>query len=104
MKRILFVALFAVSINASAGVDVCREGPHAIRSFVIARDGGTPIETVLDSLKIQSAADPQWELKGFYQDMARKVYQFPQWDADHLIDTFFQTCFIRSVPPTLSIP
>jgi len=104
MKSLLIAVLLSISINAYAGVDVCKHGPRAISSFVTARDGGTSYEVVKDSLKITSASDPQWELKGFYLDMAGWVYQHPDWDTNYLINTLFQSCVARQQMPFLSIP
>ncbi|MEX3914896.1 hypothetical protein AB4Y43_01430 [Paraburkholderia sp. BR10872] len=102
MKSLLFALLLSISINASAAVDVCKHGPRAISSFVKARDSGTSYEIVRDS--IESAPGQQTEIKDFYLDMAGWVYQHPDWSADYLIDTLFQTCFVRTPPPGLSIP
>ena len=101
LKSFVSIALLAAAAPVFA-LDVCQEGPHAIESFVQARDAGVPRSTIMDSLAVKSGDDPS--KNAFYSDMAGWVYRYPQFSADRITAMLFRDCYGRAPARGLSFP
>jgi hypothetical protein len=98
-----FVSLtMLVACMPAFALDVCQEGPHAIQSFAQARDAGVPQSTIMDSLNVKPGDDPS--KNGFYADMARWVYRYPQFTPDQITSMLFRDCYGRMPARGLSFP